>query len=90
MLVIKVINGSIVAMKGNIADVVIENDHVVFTFVGIERTLEFEIPVSMGIVAEDYVKFIERIYFFFHDSDDDTFTYNTLMNIVSDAVNYIQ
>jgi hypothetical protein len=87
--VIKVDNGAVVAMKGQLADIKIENDHITFTFVGINRTLEFEVPVSMGLIAEDYVKFVERIYFYFNDSDDDTYAYNTLVNIVADCVNYV-
>jgi len=51
--------------------------------------MEFRVPTAMGLVSEDYVKYMERIFFYFHDTtDEDVFAYNTLANIVADSANY--
>ena len=91
MLVVKNDNGSVVAMQASIASVTLENDYTVFKFVGNVdgRVMEFRVPTAMGLVSEDYVKYMERIFFYFHDTtDEDVFAYNTLANIVADSANY--
>jgi hypothetical protein len=88
MLVIKIDNGTVYTAKATLAGITLDNDNVIFDFVGNVdgRRIRFDVSVMMGVVVEKLELFIEKLYDFVNYYG--TITQNTLNEVVGRATKY--